>query len=200
MRLLEEFLVNVRQNEIGILSRDIATIKTILYTDGFNPCIAVVLWNKKWVVLHHLHDSRDGSFQLAYEAVIDKMRKSVKNREAIIYGVIAYAETYDDSQIDNRTTVKDWLEARSVVLRDDLICTDESGRNSIAVSRDGDGADPEIKVSVRIMRQGACFITNAIRLPFHKSQPTFTIVDGINSIRNCELEEFKKLGFSYGAS
>jgi hypothetical protein len=189
MQIKKDFLVYVRQNEIGIISREIITARTILYTDGFNPCVAVVLWNDKWVALSHLHGTRAGTFQISYEALLRKMRRG--NDNSIIYATLVYAENYDITGDDNRDAIRKWLGDHNVKIDNELTCKE---KNSVAVSREGFG-DPEIETEVDIMRPERN-ITNYIVLPEHKNHPIFCLVTGMYTLENCDVEKFKSFGLT----
>lgn len=200
-------IFEVRQNEIGMVSRQkgIARRET-LFTVGLNPCIGVLLWDDNWVVLGHLHDSRQTKFELSYKAVIDKMRADAGGSDSsTIYGGIVYERSYSGEGIsDHRGVMKSFLQANKILVQTDTISGTEAGSGAnVAVSRHGKSLVPKNSTAIKYVKpvgivQGGEFPAHKIREIMLAALPCVTIVTGANEVEIYSHATFSALGLRYG--
>jgi hypothetical protein len=198
-------IFEVRQGEIGMVSRRRGILRRdTLFTVGLNPCIGVLLWDDNWVVLGHLQDSRQTTFEASYQAVIDKMRADAGGIEnSVIYGGIAYYQDYDATHADHRGPLRTFLTSAGVALQRDIIASrNHGGSGNVAVSR-AIRLEPETKTYVAyvipapIVFAGPLghFRSRDIRIA---ALPCITIVTGANAAEIYDPAGLGALALGYG--
>ncbi|WP_339479370.1 MULTISPECIES: hypothetical protein [unclassified Pseudomonas] len=205
--MLPSSTYEVRQNEIAMVSRrkGIQRRET-LFTQGLNPCIGVLLWDDNWVVLGHLHDSTQGSFEASYAAVLMKMRTD-SGGLSVISGGILYHKNLHTHLIDHRDTLRNYLRDNGVVVQTDTVSSNDDPENPalrVAVSRSGKYATPHIKTTMQapgkplaVTRAGPYAQIITPRL-IGLAVPAITIITGQDQAETYDHGSFTALARRYG--
>jgi len=201
--LLPDNVYEVRQHELGLVSRKGANRRDTLMTAGINPCIGVLLWNSTWVALGHIDKSHDGHYQSSYAKVIQKMRDTDK----VVYARLAFAEHYrgiGKPDADHRYRVKLFLLQNGVCVGDDIVGGDEDGMMNIAISRAKSPEPPEYEKDFayrrpsKITRTGSLADVNDVKIQNFDSH-VIALVLGENTVKTYRgAEDLASDAIAYG--
>ncbi|ABR86100.2 hypothetical protein AO896_25630 [Pseudomonas aeruginosa] len=183
--------------------RKAARRRETLFTTGLNPCIGVLLWDDNWIVLGHLQDSSRGSFEKSYQAVLEKMRADSAG-SSVVYGGIAYHRHYDDSSIDHRETLRNFLRLNGVVVQTDSVGSNEDADSPslrVAISRSSKYLHPQIRTALK--RSAERFPDDAVPKPLQVARsgqyagrvplngaPAIALVSGQNTVETFDYGNF----------